>query len=66
MYISIYSRISYFFGIRRPEKINIEQINRNDNKRNLQLAFDLAESEFNVCKLLDPEGNETNNKNLCF
>lgn len=34
----------------------MEQINLNDNKRNLQLAFDLAESEFNVCKLLDPEG----------
>lgn len=34
----------------------MEQINQNDNKKNLQLAFDLAESEFNVCKLLDPEG----------
>jgi hypothetical protein len=28
-----------------------------ENKRNLQQAFDLAETELNVTKLLDPEGN---------
>ena len=40
----------------RPEKIKIEEINSRSNKENIKLAFDLAETEFNVTKLLDPEG----------
>jgi len=52
---------SYFFkkvqliSNKRPEKIDWNQINKQNNKQNLQLAFNLAESEFSVTKLLDVE-----------
>ena len=40
----------------RPDKIDLDKIYQRDNKSNLQQAFDLAESELNITKLLDPEG----------
>lgn len=38
-----------------PDKINWDQVRKQTNKQNLQLAFNLAESEFSVTKLLDAE-----------
>ena len=38
-----------------PDKINWDQVKKQSNKQNLQLAFNLAESEFSVTKLLDAE-----------
>ena len=49
----IFDRFSLSFY--RPDKIDLEKIYQRDNKQNLQQAFDLAESEFNITKLLDPE-----------
>ena len=39
----------------------MHQLEFQTNKQNLQLAFDLAEAEFNVTKLLDPEDVDVNN-----
>lgn len=51
------SRLTYFciLFISRPEKLNWEQTKYQSNKQRLQLAFTLAEQEFSVTKLLDPE-----------
>jgi hypothetical protein len=40
----------------RPDKVNLNEMYTRENKKNLQHAFDLAETELNVTKLLDPEG----------
>ena len=40
----------------RPELIDYQQIRRQEPKENLQLAFALAEQEFGITPLLDPEG----------
>jgi hypothetical protein len=47
--------VKYLLLFKRPEKIDWNQVNRQNNKQNLQLAFNLAESEFSVTKLLDVE-----------
>ncbi|CAF0847703.1 unnamed protein product [Brachionus calyciflorus] len=38
-----------------PEKIDLNQMYFNDSRQNLKLAFEIAENEFKVTKLLDPE-----------
>ncbi len=39
----------------RPNKIDLEDIKQRTNRENLQIAFNFAESEFGITKLLDPE-----------
>lgn len=39
----------------RPNKINLDNINQRTNRENLQIAFNFAESEFGITKILDPE-----------
>lgn len=40
----------------RPNKISFLDSFHRSNRENLKLAFEFAESEFKVSKLLDPEG----------
>ena len=44
----------YFFS--RPNKLDLEAMYNRQNKENLEIAFNFAEKEFNVTKLLDAEG----------
>jgi len=39
----------------KPDLINMDSLKDNDNKANLETAFNVAETEFGVPKLLDPE-----------
>ena len=45
--------ISLFF---RPELFRFESLLQNDNRTNLDHAFNMANEEFSVPKLLDPAG----------
>ncbi|XP_052827049.1 plectin isoform X9 [Octopus bimaculoides] len=40
----------------RPDLVDYRQVRRNTPRQNLNLAFNIAESEFGVTKLLDAEG----------
>ncbi|KAJ1512695.1 hypothetical protein HMI56_003693 [Coelomomyces lativittatus] len=39
----------------RPDLINFDQLNKKDAKANMQLAFDVAQKDLNIPKLLDVE-----------
>jgi hypothetical protein len=43
----------------RPQKLRFNdfEFKKNSNRENLELAFDFAQSEFGLDRLLDPEGN---------
>ena len=40
----------------RPNKISFNGCFQRSNQENLKTAFDFAESEFGITKILDPEG----------
>ena len=39
----------------RPDKIDLSKVDYRTNRENLQIAFNFAESEFGITKILDPE-----------
>lgn len=39
----------------RPDLVNFEQLDKNEDKKNLISAFDLAQDNFGIPKLMDPE-----------
>ena len=44
------------FSIGRPDLVDLGKSRVQSNAQNLEMAFDIAEKEFGVTKLLDPEG----------
>lgn len=43
----------------RPELVDLEKAKTQSNKKNLEEAFTIAESELGIPRLLDPEGRVT-------
>lgn len=46
----------FFLVCFRPDLVDLRKVRTQSNSENLQMAFDIAEKEFGVTKLLDPEG----------
>lgn len=42
----------------RPDLIDYNRLSRNNPMHNLNLAFDMAEKQFDIPKMLDAEGKE--------
>ena len=51
--IAIDNFIAFFS---RPDLVDISEIEKRDNRTNLEAAFDLAEKHLSVPKLLDVDG----------
>ena len=49
---NVYKRVCSF----RPDLIDFSRTRSQSNRENLQMAFDMAEKQLNVTRLLDPEG----------
>lgn len=43
----------------RPDLVDMKSVKHRSNKANLKEAFRIAEQEFKIPKLLEPEGKET-------
>lgn len=43
----------------QPDLIDMKSVKRRSNKDNLEEAFRIAEQEFKIPRLLEPEGKET-------
>lgn len=59
------NRLTIFFFC-RPELFRFESLLKNDNRTNLDHAFNVANEEFSVPKLLDPAGERVFLLPVCF
>lgn len=51
------------FPLFRPDLVDFRKVQVSTPRQNLEQAFSIAETEFGVTRLLDPEGNHFCDKN---